>query len=395
MLMRRSLLAAAALALTFSLGEFAARAWLARFADDAAVRKYGTLAQLRERWTERITPHRYLGYVNTPNFSSRDDRHNAHGLRGAEFPREKPAGELRIACLGGSTTYSTTVSDWRASYPAQLEARLHELGHTHVGVLNAGVQGWSSFESTLNLHLRLLELEPDVVIVYHGVNEVPPRLVWPHEAYRSDNSGFRRHAAQLRERGELWSRSALLRCVGVRAGWLRPSSALFELDPPTESWIGEQFDRQMWSAEYPSGFFATTPVERVLELNPPTHFERNLRTMMGMAHAHGFALVLATYAHLPPPGELRDSSYNSATFAAAIAETNEVVRALASEPGDDVWLFDYVQRTPLKREHYHLWKRGDRELIDIHHPNAAGYRLQAETFAQFLVEQDLLRVDRR
>jgi len=30
-------------------------------------------------------------------------------------------------------------------------------------------------------------------------------------------------------------------------------------------------------------------------------------------------------------------------------------------------------------------------MIDIHHPNAAGYRLQAETFALFLVEHDLLR----
>jgi len=70
--------------------------------------------------------------------------------------------------------------------------------------------------------------------------------------------------------------------------------------------------------------------------NPPLHFERNLRTMMGMAQAHGFALVLATYSHLAPPGEPRDSSYNSATFAAAIAQTNDVVRALAAPAGDDV-----------------------------------------------------------
>ncbi len=391
MRLRKAALVCAALALLWLVGELAARLWLARWADDAAVRKYGSLAQLRERWTERITPHRYLGYVNTPGFRQRHDRHNSHGLRGEELSLEKPAGELRIACLGGSTTYSTTVANWRESYPAQLEARLHEFGHANVRVLNAGVQGWSSFESTLNLHLRLLELEPDVVIVYHGVNEVPPRLVWPHEAYRSDNSGFRRHAAQLLERTQLWSRSALLRCLSVRAGWLRPSSALFELDPPTETWIGEQFDRQMWSAEYPLGFFESTPVERVLELNPPTHFERNLRSMMGLAHAHGFALVLATYSHLPPPGAPRDSSYNSEAFARAIAQTNDVVRALAAPDGDDVWLFDYARSSPLSREHYHTWQRDGRELIDIHHPNAAGYRLQAEAFARFLLEHGLLR----
>lgn len=391
MLLRRLLLVGAALALLLIGGELAARLWLARAASDASVRKYGSVEQLRARWTERITPHRYLGYINTPSFRHGADQHDSRGFRGEELASPKPAAEFRIACLGGSTTYSTTVADWRQSYPAQLQARLHELNHPNVRVINAGVQGWSSFESVLNLHLRLLELEPDLVIVYHGVNEVPPRLVWPPEAYRGDNSGFRRRPASLNERGGLASLSALARCIGIRAGWMPSSSALFELDPPTDTWVGEQFDRQMWSGAYPQELFTQLPVERVLEANAPIHFRRNLESMMGMAHQHGFGLVLATYAHLPPPGEPRDSSYNSATFARAIAETNEVVRELGRAENDDVWLFDYATALPLERRHYHTWKRDGRELIDIHHPNAEGYRLQAETFARFLVDHDLLR----
>lgn len=390
MLTRKLALAAAALAVLFLAGELAARLWLQYGANDAAVRKYGSHEQLRSRWSERITPHRYLGYINTPNFLSGADRHDARGFRGEELATPKPESEFRIACLGGSTTYSTTVADWRQSYPAQLQARLGELGHANVRVINSGVQGWSSFESVLNLHLRLLELEPDLVIVYHGVNEVPPRLVWPSEAYRGDNSGFRRLPASLNQRAGIASLSALARCLGVRAGWLPTSSALFELDPPTDTWVGEAFDRQMWSGAYPKELFAQTPVEHILAANSPLHFRRNLETMMGMARQHDFALVLATYAHLPPPNEPRDSSYNSATFARAIAETNAIVRELGDAPDDDVWMFDYAAVSPLERRHYHTWKRDGRELVDIHHPNAEGYRLQAEAFARFLVDTRLI-----
>ena len=82
----------------------------------------------------------------------------------------KPLGEYRIACLGGSTTYTTSVEDWRLSYPALLEHELHNAGLGSVCVLNCGAAGWSSWESLINLETRVLDLDPDLIVVYHAIN---------------------------------------------------------------------------------------------------------------------------------------------------------------------------------------------------------------------------------
>lgn len=383
MLSRRLLLAFVSLALLLALGEIAARAFLAFGASDARIAKYGAIEQLRSRRDAMVTPHRYLGYVNTPNYRSGANEHDSRGFRGREVEVPKPEGEYRIVCLGGSTTYSTTVNDWRESYPAQLEAALHRQGHAQVRVVNAGVQGWSSFETMLSLPLRIFELEPDLLIVYHGVNEVPTRLVWPSAAYRPDNSGFRRHPPRFRERTGLGAVSVLARCVSIRAGWSPPTARLFDLDPFNETWVGEELDRQMWAGEYPDGLFAEVPAERIVEGNPPVHFRENLRTIIAMARSRSAEIVLATYSHLPPSDGVRDSSYHSLVFTQSIAQTNDVIR----EYGEVAWLFDYAAQSPLERRHYHTAMRGEREIVDIHHPNAEGYRMQAETFARFLVDR--------
>ena len=79
-----------------------------------------------------------------------------------------------------------------ATYPRQLEASLRKrfplLG---LDVINAGVSGYSSMESLINLQFRVLALEPDLIIIYHAINDVGTRLVDP-ELYRSDNSGRRK-----------------------------------------------------------------------------------------------------------------------------------------------------------------------------------------------------------
>ncbi len=97
---------------------------------------------------------------------------NDHHLRGEPVLDPKPADVLRILCLGGSTTFSTGCRADSLSYPAQLEialaARFPGQGFE---VLNAGVPGFRSAESYHNLQ-RLAELEPDIVVVYHGINEI-------------------------------------------------------------------------------------------------------------------------------------------------------------------------------------------------------------------------------
>jgi len=84
----------------------------------------------------------------------------------------KPAGQFRIVCLGGSTTYTSDVKDYRDSYPYLLEKYLKAQGYNDVTVVNAGAGSWSSWESLINFQFRVLDLDPDLIIVYHGINDI-------------------------------------------------------------------------------------------------------------------------------------------------------------------------------------------------------------------------------
>ena len=63
----------------------------------------------------------------------------------------KPPTAYRIVCLGGSTTYGDGVEDWHFTYPALLQDSLRARGIGDVEVVNAGVSGYSSYESVVNL----------------------------------------------------------------------------------------------------------------------------------------------------------------------------------------------------------------------------------------------------
>lgn len=107
------------------------------------------------------------------NWKGQVARVNSRGLRGPELA-PKADGEFRILSLGESTTFGVGVAD-DATYSARLQALL-ERAHPErrVSVLNAGVSAWSSFQSLKFLELRGLDLEPDMVLVYHEVNDYLP-----------------------------------------------------------------------------------------------------------------------------------------------------------------------------------------------------------------------------
>ena len=142
------------------------------------------------------------------------------GYRNDEFPLEKPDGVYRIVALGGSSTYDVAIEDNAATFTAQLEKLLKEdYGYQNVQVINAGVPGYNSWEMLVNLEFRVLDLNPDLVIIYEGVNDVHARLVEP-SAYRGDDLG-RRQAWQA-PRVALWEHSALLRILSRMTNMYTP-----------------------------------------------------------------------------------------------------------------------------------------------------------------------------
>ena len=173
---------------------------------------------------------------------------------------------VRIAVVGGSTTFGSGVSD-SASWPARLQALLGP-GYA---VVNFGMPGFSSGEAVIQMALVVPESRPDVVVFFEGWNDL-------HNEHDSAlgpdyfNHGVRQYSNLNIQRPEapgLFARlsqvSAIVRLAAVGANWLRgPEPA----EPPSAA-----------------------PAVKTLRSDPDSFVERiyrrNLRTLHLLAGASG------------------------------------------------------------------------------------------------------------
>ena len=108
-----------------------------------------------------------------PGYSSPRLTINSLGFRSPELPKEKPAGTYRIAFLGGSTTYCAEVSGDERTWPhLVVEALKARYPERRFDYLNAGVPGYATIESRRRFDLEVAALEPDLVVIYHGTNDL-------------------------------------------------------------------------------------------------------------------------------------------------------------------------------------------------------------------------------
>jgi len=97
---------------------------------------------------------------------------NSHGLRGAEFSKEKPPDTYRIIMVGGSTTFGVVVLE-SETIPSFLQQKFDNSKlDVKVEVINAGVNAASSNEEVELIKNKLLDYEPDLFIVYDGWNDL-------------------------------------------------------------------------------------------------------------------------------------------------------------------------------------------------------------------------------
>ncbi|MBC8451806.1 MAG: SGNH/GDSL hydrolase family protein [Rhodospirillaceae bacterium] len=98
---------------------------------------------------------------------------DSKGFRNPEFSTPKPANTVRVAFLGGSTTFSANASNnaatWTHIVIDQLRAKYPK---RKFDFINAGVPGYSSSTSIENLRLRVAKHKPDIIIIYHATNDL-------------------------------------------------------------------------------------------------------------------------------------------------------------------------------------------------------------------------------
>ncbi|MGI9302865.1 MAG: SGNH/GDSL hydrolase family protein [Gammaproteobacteria bacterium] len=112
-----------------------------------------------------------LGYSLMPGYSAKGIEINSLGFRGAEIERRKPPNTFRIVSIGDSTTFG--LAGAQCPYPAQLQQLLAERSATkRVEVINGGVEGYNSVSALRLLEHRVAELQPDLITVFVGWNDI-------------------------------------------------------------------------------------------------------------------------------------------------------------------------------------------------------------------------------
>jgi lysophospholipase L1-like esterase len=347
------------------------RVWLQTVGTEDQRIRYLYNADQVDEATQLYTGLPYLNFGLNPQ----SEGINPRGLRGRMVDIPKPDGTYRIVAVGGSTTYGFDV-DADTAYPAQLEAILRfDYGFDQVEVVNLGIPAFNSLDSVVQVAGRALDYGPDLIIVYHGVNDAVVRINASPECYNGDTPirGMGWDIGIWQYSREDLPRSAIYRLVALRFGWMDNPGALLD-----------RLERTQLCEENSS-----LDLETQIQTNTAIYFERNLRSIIGITAAHDVEIMLATFDWndegilnaIGPPGTSR--SQVSEVLKQVMNEQNAIIRAFENE-FDHVHVFPFDELMPSGAEYW---------LDDGYHPTAAGVSIQAQLFAGFIFEQELISVD--
>lgn len=116
----------------------------------------------------------YAAYLARPGDYAGGKTVNRYGfISTPEIDRNKPEGRTRIVFFGGSSTAGTgrNLRD-EETWPWQVVERLNSKPGRDVDFINAALGGYSTWESFGRLWSALRFFAPDIIVVYHGWNEM-------------------------------------------------------------------------------------------------------------------------------------------------------------------------------------------------------------------------------
>ncbi|HYY41864.1 MAG TPA: SGNH/GDSL hydrolase family protein [Pyrinomonadaceae bacterium] len=274
---------------------------------------------------------------------------NGQGLRHEGDIGRKQAGALRVVCLGDSVTFGYRVPvvfpqhpeayapDW-LPYPMLLERRLRAANPgRQIEVIALAVPGYTSYQGLLWLRRDIAALQPDVVTVCFGWNDINLRA-------RPDSVAMPASWAHVFYRRLLGYSQALTHA----ALWLQRRKAERNAPAPPAA-----------------------NIPRV----PQAEFVNNMLEIAHLAGAHGAtALIIAPV--------YRDAVTNPPE-AARIRAHRDALRAAAQANG-----VPYLEIQALTETNYPATQQLFGELI---HPNHEGHRLLATELLRYFAAHDTLK----
>jgi lysophospholipase L1-like esterase len=139
-----------------------------------------------------------------------------------KLPKEKPAGQLRVAVLGGSLVQ--LASTFETTLPGSLKILLQRrYPGRDIEVINAGIQSSVSRQSIAQLVFTVVDYHPDIVILYDGGNDIGLPLTYesrPNFPYNFQTMEEAWDLYRQERREPLWrvalERSHLFRIIRAR-----------------------------------------------------------------------------------------------------------------------------------------------------------------------------------
>ncbi|MBI4596945.1 MAG: SGNH/GDSL hydrolase family protein [Candidatus Omnitrophica bacterium] len=277
--------------------------------------------------------HPYALYVRRPNCDGLYPS-NSLGYAGKrEYPPACLPGTIRIYCVGGSTTEAHDPAQGPdASWPGKLQDLLAQrFPGTAFECINAGTAGYTSAESLAEFAFRGVDLKPDLLVVYHNVNDAwTCQMV---EGFRSDYSHARRHKP--------WD-----------VGWINRL-------PPIPWWAGYELLRgwimRRWGKANALIYWIADPPWRSARSFQPqavAAFERNIRNLIALATTWDCVPVLikweCDWAARRVPNYLEPHPETAEVYFRYLQANNEALARLgAAVPG-----CHYLDVGPFDPEHF-------------------------------------------
>jgi lysophospholipase L1-like esterase len=296
----------------------------------------------------------YYVYDLNPEYKTSLNKYNSFGLRGDEIIPLKNG--YRILCIGGSTTYTACVQDYKKSYPSLLEKELKKF-FPDIEVLNAGISGYTTYESLIRYITKLQYLRPDLVIVYHSTNDIwGNRRVKP-ELFKSDASNYRKLFGMEYYNNILWFAEDYLLSLRIIMKMLgKYEFSIFNLTTQQKNMVNQ-------------------PQKKLLKLNGFEYYESNLEDFILLTTSKNIKIIIPTFAYcskyfLPSQKEFLKNGY---------IEQNEVIKNLCKKY--KLKIFDFNKKMSENEEY---WQ-------DIVHVNEKGSLLKAKIFAEFLLKNNYIK----
>lgn len=194
----------------------------------------------------------------------------------------KPPNEIRIACIGGSTTANVNL-EFGKNWPGYLGSLLQKnFPNINIRVINAGTPGFDTGQSIANLALRVMPFKPDIVIIYHAYNDL--KAIRPDRPFRPDYSHIHTTPYGFHKEPNL-----LIKLLNKSMFYVRTRNKYREYKNADNKTLQfrEPLEKEKRVSSVPQKAVET--------------FEQNIRSLASIASAGGAKVVFATFATLHDP----------------------------------------------------------------------------------------------